>query len=198
MHILKPQSQLTDVEDPIHCPLQDCMNFIGVAQTPSTMNFTSFSGNKRTVTSDVARRADFNEIPIISLASPKKELIAQLTDACTRVGFFYIKDHNVPQEKIDNLFKTAESFFALDDEKKDEINYKKSKILRGYEPPAEVRTDETRKPDLNEAFNWGYEKALDPEWSGGDDAQGAYTRLWRGEYAKILSTSIGTVEPRVC
>ena len=136
------------------------------------MSFTSFSGNQRTVSSDVARRADFNEIPLISLRSPKNELLEQLTDACTRVGFFYIKDHDVPQEKIDNLFKTAESFFAQGAEKKNEINYKKSKILRGYEPPAEVRTDETRKPDMNEAFNWGYEKELDPTWPKGQKVQG--------------------------
>lgn len=136
------------------------------------MNFTSFSGNQRTISSDVARRADFTEIPLISLDSPKDELLVQLTDACTRIGFFYLKDHGISQEKIDGLFKTAESFFAQDAEKKNEINYKQSKILRGYEPPAEVRTDETRKPDLNEAFNWGYEKELDPLWTGGKDAQG--------------------------
>src|ERR1044072_3425861 len=125
------------------------------------MEFTSFTGNKRTIESDIARRADFNEIPIISLSSPKPELLSQLKDACERVGFLYIKDHGVPQDKIDRLFDMAEMFFAQDKDTKNEINYKKSKILRGYEPPAEVRTDETRKPDLNEAFNWGYEKSLE-------------------------------------
>ena len=138
------------------------------------MSFTSFSGNQRTISSDVARRADFNEIPLSSLKSSKAELLEQLTDACTRVGFFYIKDHDVPQEKIDGLFKTAETFFAQSAEKKNAINYKKSKILRGYEPPAEVRTDETRKPDMNGAFNWGYEKELDPVWPEGSDAQGKF------------------------
>lgn len=53
---------------------------------------------------------------------------------------------------------------------KNEINYRKSRILRGYEPPAEVRTDETKKADLNEAFNWGYERDLDPE-RGEDDEE---------------------------
>lgn len=130
-----------------------------------TMEFTSFAGNKRTVESDVARQADFNEIPLISLDSSQEELLSHLKDACTRVGFLYIKDHGVPQEKIDALFGTAEGFFAQHIEAKNAINYKKSKILRGYEPPAEVRTDETRKPDLNEAFNWGYEKSIDPFWA---------------------------------
>lgn len=139
------------------------------------MDFTSFSGNKRTIASDAARRADFNEIPVISLQAPKEEILRQLTDACTRIGFFYIKDHGVPQEKVDSMFRLAESFFAQDLATKNAINYKQSKILRGYEPPAEVRTDETRKPDLNEAFNWGYEKSLDPLWSGSKDEQGRYT-----------------------
>jgi isopenicillin N synthase-like dioxygenase len=134
--------------------------------------FTSYAGNSRSITSDAARKAGFNEIPLISLKAPKEELIAQLTDACTRVGFLYIKDHDVPQEKIDQLFQTAEKFFAQNPDKKNEINYKKSRILRGYEPPAEVRTDETRKPDLNEAFNWGYEKSLDPLNAGADDTPG--------------------------
>lgn len=129
------------------------------------MEFTSFAGNKRTVESDVARQADFNGIPLISLDSSQEELLSHLKDACTRVGFLYIKDHGVPQEKIDALFGTAEGFFAQHIEAKNAINYKKSKILRGYEPPAEVRTDETRKPDLNEAFNWGYEKSIDPFWA---------------------------------
>jgi isopenicillin N synthase-like dioxygenase len=143
------------------------------------MEFTSFAGNKRTVESDVARQADFNEIPIISLNSPKEELLEQLKDACTRVGFLYIKDHGVPQEKIDALFNVAENFFAQDSTAKNAVNYKMSKILRGYEPPAEVRTDETRKPDMNEAFNWGYEKSLDPLCSSAKERPGKSTCILR-------------------
>jgi isopenicillin N synthase-like dioxygenase len=124
--------------------------------------FTSFLGKTRTQTSDTAREATFSEIPIISLDTPYAQLIDELRDACTRVGFFYIKDHGIPQDVIDDIFQCAEDFFALSREKKDGINYKKSKILRGCEPPAEVKTDETKKADLNEAFNWGYEKELDP------------------------------------
>jgi isopenicillin N synthase-like dioxygenase len=139
------------------------------------MDFTSFSGAKRTIASDAARRADFNEIPIISLESSKEQVLEQLTDACTRIGFFYVKDHGVPQQKVDAMFRLAKGFFAQDTAKKNEINYKKSSILRGYEPPAEVRTDETRKPDLNEAFNWGYEKSLDPSWAREGVQQGMPT-----------------------
>jgi isopenicillin N synthase-like dioxygenase len=127
-----------------------------------TSTFTSFSGRSRVQTTCNARAASPGEIPIISLVTPLEQLIPEIRDACTRVGFFYVKDHDVPQGVIDKLFNTAENFFALGRDVKDEINYKKSKILRGYEPPAEVMTDETKKADMNEAFNWGYAPELDP------------------------------------
>jgi isopenicillin N synthase-like dioxygenase len=149
------------------------------------MNFTSFAGNERTIASDVARRADFNEIPIISLKAPKHELLAQLRDACTRVGFFYIKDHDVAQETISKAFDIAKKFFAQDQEVKNEIHYKQSRILRGFEPPAEVRTDETRKPDLNEAFNWGYERELDPLRSGSNSEPGKCVRTQKKYFISI-------------
>lgn len=53
--------------------------------------FTSFSGRKRQLVGNVARKADFDEIPTISLRSPEEQIIEQLRDACTRVGFFYVK-----------------------------------------------------------------------------------------------------------
>lgn len=131
--------------------------------------FTSFSGKTRVVANDTTlRQATFSEIPVISLTAPLPELIRQLRNACTKVGFFYIKDHGVSQEVIDDTFACAENFFSLEKEAKEEVHYKKSSILRGFEPPAEVRTDETKKADMNEAFNWGYSPELDPISSTAD------------------------------
>lgn len=91
-------------------------------------------------------------------------MIEQLRYACTTVGFFYIRDHDVPQSIIDDTFSCAQDFFSLSPEAKDEIHFTKSAILRGYEPMALVRTDETKAPDLNEAFSYGYEPGLDPKF----------------------------------
>ena len=136
-------------------------------------SFTSFSGKTRAIANnDKVRVASSSEIPIISLEAPLSDLICQLRDACTRVGFFYIKDHGVPQETIDATFRCAENFFGLDREVKDQCHYKKSEILRGYEPPDEVRTDESKKPDMNEAFNWGYSPELDPLVDSSRPAEG--------------------------
>ncbi|RDW60699.1 putative isopenicillin n protein [Coleophoma cylindrospora] len=135
----------------------------------STTEFTSFSGNKRTLTSNVARLATASEIPTISLQAPHAEILRALRDACTRVGFFYISDTGVAPEVIAEAFDTARRFFAQPDDEKMRVFFKKSRILRGYEPPARVRTDESKLPDLNEAFNWGYERGLDPLVQETDD-----------------------------
>lgn len=125
---------------------------------------TSFSGNARIVLSDKSRKADFNEIPIISLAAPREGVVAQVFDACTRVGFFYIKDHGVPHDVVDKTFDAGKTFFALPLDQKNETHFRKNKLLRGYEGPGDTKADSasTRKPDLNESFNWGYEADLDP------------------------------------
>jgi len=73
------------------------------------------------------------------------------------------EDHGVPQDIIDRVFQTARHFFDQPLAAKNMINYKQSPILRGYEPVGEVRTDETKSADLNEAFNCGYEPELDPQ-----------------------------------
>lgn len=138
--------------------------------------FTSFSGKTRPLKSDTVRKAEFDEIPIIDLALPQDQVVSKLHDACTRVGFFYISNHGIPQETIDEIFGCAKNFFNLEKSQKEEVHYKKSSILRGYEPPAEVATDESKKKDLNEAFNWGYESELDPlkDDSGGYEMPGMF------------------------
>lgn len=85
---------------------------------------------------------------------PKRLCVSRLTR--------WQKDHGVPSNVIDGVFQTAQRFFDQDLKDKTDIHYKKSPILRGYEPMAEVMTDETKKADLNEAFNCGYEPELDP------------------------------------
>lgn len=126
------------------------------------MSFTSFSGNKREIKTENARAASFSEIPVISLKQDKPTLVNQIRDACTRVGFFYISDHDVPQKKIDNLLSAAETFFNSPVEERNEIHFLKSKHFRGYEGCGDNMTEAGRKADLNEQFNWGYEAELDP------------------------------------
>lgn len=77
-----------------------------------------------------------------------------------------LQDHGVPQNVIDCIFDTAKAFFDLPLDVKSEIHFKKSKVLHGYEGISEVLTDESKRADLVENFNCGYEPDLDPAGDG--------------------------------
>ncbi|CRG92103.1 Gibberellin 2-beta-dioxygenase 1 [Talaromyces islandicus] len=126
------------------------------------MVFTSFAGRSYNVVSDQVKQSDsFDEIPMIDLSQPQAQVVDSLRDACTRVGFFSISNHSIPQSVIDQVFSTAAEFFSLDDAAKQQAHFKNGTALCGYEGFQNVYTDETKKPDLNEAFSWRYGPDMD-------------------------------------
>ena len=86
-----------------------------------------------------AKRGAFHEIPIIDFTNAfskdfekRKELAGQVYDACTRVGFFYIRNHGVDESIMKNVFSAAKDFFSLPLEDKMAIDLNKSPHFRGY------------------------------------------------------------------
>ena len=78
-----------------------------------------------------------SDIPIISLKIESEDdesrIINQIGLACSEIGFFYISDHSIPTEIIENLKVLSERFFQLPIEKKTQIAMsKKGKAWRGY------------------------------------------------------------------
>ena len=63
--------------------------------------------------------------------------------ACSGVGFFYIRNHGVPQETVDELFRRTARFFALPEHVKREIHAGKSRYFRGFSRLDEERHDAT-------------------------------------------------------
>ncbi len=83
--------------------------------------------------------------------------------ACREVGFFYVRNHGVPQELIDRVFSISKGFFALPVDLKNELSIAKSKHNRGYAGLASERLD-SKHADLKEAFNVGLDlDRNDPE-----------------------------------
>lgn len=108
-------------------------------------------------------RADVNEIiPILDLGpslagvpGAMEQVAAELRFACENVGFYYIANHGIPQEKIDRAFAEGAKFFALPDEEKRKIPLDRDNT--GYLPFAQslIKSStvaENKKPNLNEAF----------------------------------------------
>ncbi|MEL6999665.1 MAG: 2-oxoglutarate and iron-dependent oxygenase domain-containing protein [Pseudomonadota bacterium] len=107
-----------------------------------------------------AEQTPFEEIPIIDFAPMHGENAAAraavgdaVRAACTEVGFFYAKNHGVPQSVIDNTFSAAHRFFDLPMDAKQAISVEKSEAMRGYTPLLGENTDPENNGDLHEGFD---------------------------------------------
>jgi isopenicillin N synthase-like dioxygenase len=124
------------------------------------------------------------EIPIIDLTglrsddlAERKDTAAELGTACRNVGFFYVRNHGVPDTVARGIFDASHRFFGQSFEIKNELSIKRSPHNRGYVGVAGERLDTKASPDQKEAFNIGFELPPDdPELLAGKPFRGV--NLW--------------------
>ncbi|MDE0513036.1 MAG: isopenicillin N synthase family oxygenase [Gammaproteobacteria bacterium] len=104
-----------------------------------------------------AKAAD--RIPIVDLApylsgdtEAKKTVAWEVHKASRETGFFYIRNHGVPFERMEQHLELARMFFDLPAKEKNRVHINKSTCNRGYEPIAAQTLDEGSPPDLKEGF----------------------------------------------
>jgi len=98
---------------------------------------------------------------------------AEIGRACRDVGFFYIRNHGVPDTLLSDIFKSSQAFFAAPAAEKAELSISRSKHNRGYVGMATERLDPSNT-DFKEAFNVGLDlPASDPEVLAGKPFRGA-------------------------
>jgi isopenicillin N synthase-like dioxygenase len=122
----------------------------------------------------------FQAIPIVDLTksfssslADRQAVAAEIKEACTKVGFFYITGHGIPDDVCEGVMKQAHRLFHdLPQSGKDAIHMKHNNYFRGYEPASFTSVNNFTSKETKEAFNWGYEAGLDP--TGGD---GKYVEL---------------------
>ncbi|PVU99855.1 hypothetical protein BB559_000346 [Furculomyces boomerangus] len=115
---------------------------------------------------------DFDSLPIIDLEllNGKQELLLeQLQHALFHVGFFYVKNHGIPQELFDRATRLAIDFFDLPQEIKDKSDKIHSSSFLGYSKQG-FETTRGRK-DNREQFDLGNELNIEvkpgmPEYLG--------------------------------
>lgn len=102
----------------------------------------------------------FDAIPMIDFAAmqgsdpaARAAVGEAVRRACTEVGFFYAKNHGVPEDVIAACFDAAHAFFDLPLEAKLAISVEKSEEMRGYTPLLGENTDPANKGDLHEGFD---------------------------------------------
>ncbi|KAH6913001.1 hypothetical protein BKA70DRAFT_783726 [Coprinopsis sp. MPI-PUGE-AT-0042] len=113
---------------------------------------------------DVRTESTFEQIPVIDIAAAfthdkekRRELSDKILDAAINVGFFYIKNHSIPEETIQNAVEAGKGFFSLPESKKLETDIHKSSNYKGYTALLAENTDVTGNGDLHEGFDLGWE-----------------------------------------
>lgn len=85
----------------------------------------------------------FTEIPIIDIgplvdpaAAPGdlQRAVDEIGAACLNVGFFYVRNHGIPESHRGDMLREMERFFALPEAQKMELHIGKSTQFRGYVP----------------------------------------------------------------
>lgn len=122
------------------------------------------------------RPASATEMPVLDLGGwiaggPIAPLAEQFKAACTRTGFFYVKNHGVPQEVIDGAFDAARRYFALpmQERLKDRVD---ERFRRGFMPMG-VAQHPGHKPDVKESYVMGLDlPTTDPDVAAGRPLHG--------------------------
>ncbi|XP_013406541.1 UPF0676 protein C1494.01 isoform X4 [Lingula anatina] len=112
-------------------------------------------------------RGDCSWIPIIDLKAfditkeenevDRKDLEKLANDvfkAFSTIGFVYVKNHGIPQDQIDNIFRLSDEFFAQPQETKDKfIRPMSDPAAIGYIPIGREYFDANKPADLKESFD---------------------------------------------
>lgn len=105
-----------------------------------------------------------------------RRVAAELGRACRDTGFFYIRNHGVPDALLSGIFTCAKAFFAAPRASKDALSIKHSPHNRGYVGIA-TESLNLEQADCKEAFNIGLDlPASDPEVMAGKPFRGV--NLW--------------------
>ncbi|THH12864.1 hypothetical protein EW146_g7288 [Bondarzewia mesenterica] len=113
---------------------------------------------------NVRTQSSFDEIPVIDLhggkvqdAALRRGVADQIRDACINIGFFYVRDHGIPEEIIAGALGAAKQFFALPMDTKKELDIHKTANFKGYTALLGENTNPENRGDLHEGFDLGWE-----------------------------------------
>ncbi len=101
-------------------------------------------------------------IPVVNLADftsgdpkRKKNFVEELGKAFEGVGFIALKNHGIPADLIESLYKNVQKFFSLPSEKKKNFEIPELSGQRGYTSFGKEHAKGSDAPDLKEFFQYG-------------------------------------------
>ena len=107
-------------------------------------------------------------IPILDLeealrpgAARSREVAQQLRAAAMGPGFFYVRNHGIADERLQQQFELAKRLFELPLARRRALSMLNSPNLRGFEILGEQTLDAAMKPDVKESFCCGLDWPAD-------------------------------------
>ncbi|KAH9480673.1 2-oxoglutarate-Fe(II) type oxidoreductase hxnY [Psilocybe cubensis] len=132
----------------------------------------------------------FQTVPIIDLTDirsndivKRRNLANEIRDACIQVGFFYVKNHGIPDVVIHDALEMAKKFFDLPIDTKMEIENRKTPNFKGYSPLLSGNNDPYGAGDMQEGFEFGWEAFNNDEADKDSDTDGVMhgANIWPSE-----------------
>ncbi len=128
------------------------------------------------------KRLPFEAIPVIDFApfltgdaATRRRVAREIGRACAEVGFFYVRNHGVPDDLTDATVAESKRFFTLPRAEKAKISVTRSKNHRGYFATGEENLDPKKQKggDFKEGVNIGRDlSAADPDVRAGKPLHG--------------------------
>src|SRR5688572_25191891 len=88
-------------------------------------------------------------------SAQRKKFVQELGEAYETVGFVAVKNHGIPQEIVNNLYKLSQNFFTLSEEQKRSYEVPGGAGQRGYTSFGKEQAKGFDSPDLKEFFQFG-------------------------------------------
>lgn len=120
-----------------------------------------------------AKSVDPSFIPVIDLdglESGGSDVLRRIADdiisAVESTGFFYVRNHGIPELLIDEVYAIAGEFFRRPHEEKDRLRINANH--RGFLSAGGAKMSDDARPDLKESFVWGLDvDEQDPDFLAG-------------------------------
>ncbi|OOF91756.1 hypothetical protein ASPCADRAFT_56492 [Aspergillus carbonarius ITEM 5010] len=130
------------------------------------------------------------EIPVLDLAGldgdaeARTSLAANIRAAAQNTGFFYVKNHGIPQTLIEDALTQAKAFFHQPQAEKEKVSNFKLQHMDGYHAvgTTQVNKTETKGTDRKETFSLRYNARNDPTVDSTESPARAWddSPLWAG------------------
>ncbi|KAL5341974.1 2OG-Fe(II) oxygenase superfamily protein [Aspergillus crustosus] len=109
-----------------------------------------------------------DEIPVIDLSpingslEDRQQIATKIRAAAENTGFFYIKNHGIPEDLIERALNTAKDFFNQPIEGKEKVSHKRSEHNDGYHGVGTTQINNRESRDQKETFSVRYNPQNDP------------------------------------